>query len=355
MEDFLIHYFHWIIPASIVAVSLLIGIWLRSFALPRLFRVARQTEWDLDDLILKAVRGPVVVWALMVGIYLAVVFSKLPPHAGEVSGHVLQALWILSAAWVASGVVSELITRYAARWQLALPTTSLTQNLARFVILSLAGLVILDSFGVRIGSLLAALGVGSLAVALGLQETLANLFAGLHLMLSHHIQVGDYIKLDGGQEGYVTDIGWRSTKIRMLPNNIVIVANAKLAQSIIVNYYLPDKELAVTVEVGVDYDSDLERVEHVTVDVAREVMREVAGGVPTFEPMVRYHTFAESSVNCTVVLRAKEFVDQYTIKHEFIKRLHARYRREGITIPFPCQTVYMKDDAPFTRDVPAKP
>ena len=152
------------------------------------------------------------------------------------------------------------------------------------------------------------------------------------------------MRLETGEEGYVIDITWRNTTIRALPNNIIIVPNSKLASAVIVNYYLPQREMAVLVQVGVSYDSDLEEVERVTVEVAKEVMREVEGGVPEFEPFIRYHTFADFSINFTVILRAREFVGQYLIKHEFIKRLHKRYQQEGIEIPFPIRTVYMKDE-----------
>jgi small-conductance mechanosensitive channel len=118
-----------------------------------------------------------------------------------------------------------------------------------------------------------------------------------------------------------------------------LVPNEKLTKAIITNYYLPDKELAVLVEAGVHYNSDLSKVEKVTCEVAREVMNEVAGGVPHFEPFIRYHTFADFSINFTVILRAKEFVDQYLIKHEFIKRLHERYNKEGIIIPYPIRAI----------------
>jgi small-conductance mechanosensitive channel len=97
------------------------------------------------------------------------------------------------------------------------------------------------------------------------------------------------------------------------------------------------------VEVGVDYSSDLIHVERVVTDVGRTVMTEVAGGVPDFDPFIRYHTFADSSVNFTVILRAQEFVDQYLVKHEFIKRLHARFAGEGIVIPFPIRTIEQRE------------
>jgi small-conductance mechanosensitive channel len=78
-------------------------------------------------------------------------------------------------------------------------------------------------------------------------------------------------------------------------------------------------------------------------EVGSDVMASMPGGVPDFEPFVRYHTFGDSSINFTVILRAREFVDQYLIKHEFVKRLHARFNHEGIVIPFPIRTFVPRD------------
>jgi small-conductance mechanosensitive channel len=199
--------------------------------------------------------------------------------------------------------------------------------------------VILNTLGISITPILATLGVGGLAVALALQETLSNLFSGFHILMARQIRIGDYVKLETGEEGYVIDINWRTTKIKMLPNNVVLIPNAKLAQAIIVNYYLPEKEMAVLVNLGVHYKSDLKKVEKITCEVAREVMKEVSGGVPEFEPFIRYNTFADFRINFTVILRAREYVDQYLIKHEFIKRLHERYNKENINIPYPIRAI----------------
>jgi small-conductance mechanosensitive channel len=200
-------------------------------------------------------------------------------------------------------------------------------------------LVILNTLGISITPILATLGIGGLAVALALQDTFSNIFSGFYIVISKQIRTGDYIKLDSGEEGYVIDINWRTTKIRMLSNNMVLVPNEKLTKVIVTNYYLPDKELAVLIDVGVHYKSDLKVVEKVTCEVAGEVMKMVQGGVVDFEPFIRYHTFSDSSIKFTVILRGKEFVDQYLIKHEFIKRLHERYRKEGINIPYPIRAV----------------
>jgi small-conductance mechanosensitive channel len=230
--------------------------------------------------------------------------------------------------------------------------SSLTRNIAWALVSVLGGLVILNGLGLSITPMLTALGVGGLAVALALQEPLANFFAGLFITLAGQIRVGDYVVLDSGQEGYVMDFSWRSTRLRMLANNLVVVPNSKLAQAILVNHHLPTRELAVLVEVGVDYGSDLLRVERVVTEIGRSVMQEVTGAVREFEPFIRYHTFGDSSINFTVILRAHEFVDQYLIRHEFIKRLHARFDREGIVIPFPIRTIVDRQEAPSSRGTP---
>jgi small-conductance mechanosensitive channel len=111
--------------------------------------------------------------------------------------------------------------------------------------------------------------------------------------------------------------------------------------------------MAVLVQVGVSYASDLPKVERVTIEVGREIMREVQGGVPTFEPFIRYHTFESSSINFSVILRGQEYTDQYLIKHEFVKRLQKRYHEEGIEIPFPIRTVFLKGTEEPVRHVAA--
>ena len=176
-------------------------------------------------------------------------------------------------------------------------------------------------------------------MALALRDSLANLFAGIHILIEKPVRVGDYIRLESGQEGYVADIGWRTTRIRMLPNNMIVVPNAKLAGSVITNYDLPDTQLSIPVEVTVHYASDLPRVERVTLEVAGEVMRTVAGGVPEHRPVVRVMALVDSGVRLEAGLRARDYVSGFEVRHEFLRRLLDRYRREGIVIPYPTRTI----------------
>ncbi len=205
-------------------------------------------------------------------------------------------------------------------------------------------LMILQAMGISITPILATLGIGGLAVALAFQDTLSNLFSGLYLIISGQVRTGDYVRLETGEEGYVNDITWRNTTIRELPNNLIVVPNTKLGSAIFKNYHLPAPEITLQVPVGVSYDSNLDQVEQITLDVAKEVMQSVSGGVAGFEPFIRYQEFQDFKINFVVFLRAMEFLDQRVIKHEFIKRLHKRYREEGIEIPYPSRNVYLKQD-----------
>jgi len=327
-----------IIPASVVIIVLLIGYIVRAIIFSRISKW-QDGKFGIGKRIINAIKMPMMIWFLMLGIYIALEVSKLPENIVEVAGKTLLVLGIFSITLVAMNIASAIIARYSAAGKGAMPMTSLTQNVARIVIFCMGILVILNTLGISITPIIATLGVGGLAVALALQDTLGNVFAGFYILISRQLRIGDYVKLDTGEEGYIVDITWRATKIRALPNNVILIPNEKLTKTICTNYYLPEKEMSVPVQVGVHYNSDLDKVEKVTIEVARDVMKNVAGGIPEFEPVVRFHTFADSSINFSVIMRAKEFTDQYLIKHEFIKKLQKRYAQEGITIPYPIRAI----------------
>jgi small-conductance mechanosensitive channel len=254
----------------------------------------------------------------------------------------------VAAARLAGGVIGSIAMARAGVDQSA----SIFVNLTRGAILAVGVLVALQSLGISITPMLGALGVGALAIALALQDTLANLFAGIQILASKKVQPGDFVQLDSGEDGYVVDITWRNTTVRQLAGNIVVVPNSHFANAIVTNFHQPAEDLSVRVQVGVSYGSDLEHVERVTIEVATDVMATVEGGVPNFEPFIRYHTFGDSSINFTVIMRGCEYTATFLITHEFIKRLHARYRAEGIEIPFPIRTLVTPDG---DRPVPLVP
>lgn len=339
-----------LLPAAFIAGGLLAGFIFEKIILSRLKKLAARTRWEGDEVVIGALRGVTILWFFIAGLYGALLNVPLSLTLQDIIKKVLLVIIIISATMVLAKIAAGFLNLYAKRAEGVLPSTTIFSNLTKLLILIIGVLIILQSLGISITPLITALGIGGLAVALALQDTLSNLFAGIHILISRKIKPGDYVELDSGEKGYVTDITWRNTTIRAIPNNMIIIPNSRLSSAVVTNYYQPATEMAVLVQVGVSYDSDLEKVERVCIEVAKEVMREVQGGIPEFEPFIRYHTFADFSINFTVIMRSNEFMNHYLVKHEFIKRLHRRFLKEGIEIPFPIRTVYMKGGGEKTGD-----
>jgi small-conductance mechanosensitive channel len=329
-------------PAAVFVSVIVIGYIVRKILFAYLVKITKKTDTNIDDIVIDALRNPFILWFIIFGISMSIKTTSLDAKAVGIADKILISLWIISFTLVAAKIVSGVINDYISGKEGAPKMSSLTQNAARWVILAIGFLILLNKLGISIAPILTALGVGGLAVALALQETLSNLFAGFHITISKQIQVGDYIKIDSGQEGYVVDIGWRNIRIKELSNNMIMLSNTKLSQAIVTNYYMPERGIYFTVPVGVDYSSDLDKVEKITIEVAREVLKNVPGGDKNHEPSLRYNAFADSSINFSVVLRAAEFTDKFLIVHEFIKSIKRRYDKEGIVIPFPSRTLHIQ-------------
>lgn len=346
-----------IVAGIAVAAGLAAGLLLRMM-LRWLGVRADRTRWGGDDVIVDALRSLVPWAAVAAGVAVAASALPLTTRTRHNVTVTLTALLILVATFTAGRVISGLVRSVAQSRSAVAGSATIFVNITRVVVLAVGFLVVLQTLGISIAPLLTALGVGGLAVALALQDTLANLFAGVHILASKTVQPGDYIRLSSGEEGYVVDINWRNTVVRQLSNNLVIIPNAKLASTNMTNYSRPEQQMTLLVEVGVGYDSDLEHVERVTAEVVESVMVDITGAVPDHEPAIRFHTFGDSRISFTVILGVGEFSDQYRIKHEFIKRLHARYRDEGIRIPAPTRTVALQQGAvaiPHQREAPPIP
>jgi small-conductance mechanosensitive channel len=333
----------YIVPASWFLACIAAGLFVEKYVLIKLARPVLRTKLKIDDVVLASLRGMALIWSFVLGLYFALKSTVHGIQNSTLASKAFFAVVALSVAIVISRVLVGLI-RYKAKSAGLYPSTSIVTNIVRITVYLIFGLVVLQASGIPVTPVLTALGVGALAVALALQDTLTNLFSGIQVVASRQVRIGDYVKLDTGEEGYVADITWRNTIIRALSNNYIIVPNSKIASAIVTNYYLPEKEMSVLVELAVRYTTDLRRVEEVTVETAREVLKNVEGGIVQFEPFIRYHTFAESSVKFSVILRGKEFTDQYLIKHEFLKAIIEAYSEYNIEIPYPVQAVLLRKD-----------
>ena len=329
-----------LLPAALILSCFIGGIIFEKRIVSQVKTILERRGLKINHLLTDSLRGIPFLIFFVSGIYAAIISSALGERWQSFLSQMILIIILCYATLTLSKLAINLIRIYSETSERMLPLTSLFENLTRLFVFIIGFLIILQSLGISITPLVTALGVGGLSIGLALQSTLANLFCGINLIMSGKVNPGDYVKLETGEEGYVTDITWRHTTIREYPNNLIVVPNAELVSSTFKNFYLPEKHMMVLVEVGVSYESDLEKVERVTLEVAREIMRDIVGGVPDFMPFIRYHSFGYFSIDFTVYMATQEFIDHLIIKHEFIKKLFKRYQLEGITIPYPIKPVY---------------
>lgn len=328
----------WLVPAVVVAAAALAGWVMEKVVLAWLERWSAATEGKVDDVIVASVRGLTRIWVLIFGLFVAGNLAPVEQHHRELLARALQALWVFTATLAAARLATGLFALWAERMPQFGSATLLRHIIATAVWVT-GGLVLLSSQGVSIAPMLTALGVGGLAVALALQDTLANVFAGIHIVIARQVRPGDFVRLEGGQEGTIADIGWRNTSIRTGGNDLVVVPNSKLSTAVVTNCSLPIATHTLVVPCSVAYGSDLARVEQVAAEVAAAVVARVEGGVAEQAPVVRFAEFADSGIAFNVIMWVKDYPSRFLVRHEFIKALHARFAAEGLEIPYPTRTL----------------
>lgn len=322
----------------LVSVVVALAVWkLTSVVAERL----RRKGSSVGGGALRAAGAPLAALIVLVGAFVA---SSRPGAFGRAATEYANIFQAVGLMIILLGLTN--IANTAANWFSQRSGAEVNQShlslLRKFVILAIwiiGSVQALSMLGMKVTPALASLGVAGLAIGLALQDTIANLFAGFYLVADRSVSAGDYIKLETGEEGYVEAVGWRNTRIRLWANNVVLIPNAKLTQSVITNMTLPDLALSVYTYCGVSYDSDLDQVESVALETARDALHRFPGGDLGYEPVLRYKEFGDSNINFVVVFRAVEVAAQYFLQHEYIKALHKRFREEGIDISYPIRKI----------------
>ncbi|MCI4458409.1 MAG: mechanosensitive ion channel family protein [Thermocrinis sp.] len=282
-------------------------------------------------MLLRVLRLPSLFWAIVISLYLTVkLSSRLLLGYSSVVEKVLISLLILSITSFFSNLLSELLQVYISKASLKFPRTGIVFVIIKLFVFILGTITILSYLGIQVVHFITTLGIAGLAISLALQGTLSNILAGLNLIASRQIEVGDFVRLENGEEGYVEDITWMNTIIRRRDNNLVVVPNSRLVNSIVINYGKPVPSMNTVVSIVIPYSSDLEKAERLTLEVAKEVQKTVEGADPNFEPSVRYNAFTELGITLNITLRVLNPDYQFLIRHEFIKRLKKAYEREGV-------------------------
>ena len=332
----------WIEPLATIALGLVLGSIFKKFLVSRLKSLSLKNDWESDDVIINAIDSVIVFWFFLAFSTIAIGNANLPGPE-DLYQKIISAFLIISISFTSSKIVLGLLDVWS-KTNKSLPSTGIFKGLTNFAIFSLGILFILQSFGISITPLITALGVGGLAVSLALKDTLSDLFGGINILLSKTMQEGDYVQLDNGYQGYVENVGWRYTTIRERANNIISIPNSVLSGSISKNFSSMDSAFRVPIQIGVSYDSDLDHVEKVALEVANDLYENLDCISKSYKPAIRFREFADSSINFFIYFQGKDFGDHNTILNSYIKKLHKRFRQEKIDIPYPIRTLIHKNE-----------
>ena len=334
--------FIWGSPIVVIFTGVLLGWIIKKYFHKRLSALADKTKWRGDNIILNSLEPHIILWFFLISFSIAADSIILPESFDsfkESLSTIILIILILSITLSISKMLVGLFNLWAEKQGQGFPSTTMFTNFVYIIVWGIGVMIILDSLNVAITPILTALGVGGLAISLALKETLSDIFSGLHILLSGKVQPGDFAQLDSGERGYITNITWRNTTMLERTNNIINIPNSRLSSAIIKNYDTRESSFSVRIQIGVSYDSNLEKVAKVTKEVADTVASNVEGCNKDSEPVIRFFEFGDSSINLKVYFKAEKYGDQHNIKDIFIRRLHERYNQEGIEIPFPIRTL----------------
>jgi len=338
--------FYVLAAGAMVSIGLLLGLILnRVFHRYAQRFNATRAEWFFS--LLQSFSIPLMVLA---SLYTALESLTLPLKYEHLLSKLIFVLVLLVVFYFPARIATLGLRRLGQKEPQLQRVTQPATFLIKLLFTLVALVILLENLGIHLTAIWTTLGIGSVAVALALQETLSNFFAGLYLLADRPIHPGDYIKLDSGQEGYVVRVGWRATSIRPLSYNMVFVPNSVLAKAVITNYSLPDESIALSIRVGVAYGTDAWRVEQVLVEIAQQAAQpgeaggdRVDGLLADPPPSARLIPgFGNSTLDFTLNVQVRRFVDQYAVQSELRKRILDRFQKEGIEMPFPTQTVLLE-------------
>ena len=349
----------WIDPVIgliIFGIAILVSALSHYVIIPLAQRLSHHTETELDDLVFRAIRRPVSLIILVLGSYLAVVIpTDLTAGQRDVVNALFTAAAILAALVLITRLLSVSLDWYISRLSVDQRSASahilpILRKVAVIVVYAIGVMLMLDALGISIGPLIASQSLGGLAVALAIQPTLANVFAGTYVATENVISPGDYIELEGGIAGYVIEVSLRSTRIRTWENQLVVIPNSRLAETIVTNYSEPTPPINVYLTCRVSYSSDLDRVEAVSRDVMIRVLEESPHAVKDYGSYFAFDTFGESNVDFWLFIQAKDRLASFELRSELVNELHRRFSAEGIVISYPVRVLQFPNGASSQSD-----
>lgn len=307
-------------------------------------RIAVFTSTDLDHQILHRAIPYISRLLVVLGAYLAVRSLPLYEKLGMIASGVIYIILVVIICNLIYHALEELMKWYVARQkdrigaEMSRRMMTVAEKLASLFLMGAALVFILKHFNYDIFTLVTALGIGSLAIGLAAKDTLANMISGLTIMLDRPFRIGDRVQLVGGQVGDVADVGLRSTKIKTLDNQLLIIPNSDLCNTMLINQAFPDRRAKGRINIGVAYGSDVDQVKNLLVKTAGEV-GDVLSDPP---PEAYFGSFGDSALNMSLFFWVEEYSTLFSVTDKINSLIISRFSEHSIDIPFPTRTVKMQ-------------
>ena len=306
-------------------------------------RLAAKTKTKVDDDIVLALRNPASLLILLVGFKLFFVELWSVYGFQRYVDFTLDSVIIMVTIFTGVKILNIMIEGWGLIWAQR-TKSSLDDQLLRLLHQVVTGIAyvfgvlwILSIWGIEIGPLLAGLGIGGLAIAFALQPTLANIFGGVSLILDKTIKVGDVVKLSSGESGAVYDIGIRSTRIKTWTNQILVIPNSKLVDSMVINYNQPDRTIRIDLLFGVAYGSNIDKVVKIAMDTLKGekfVLKDPAA-------KCWFMNMADSALEFKMMFYVDDLSNKWTTHQSVIKKLYNALNKNKINIPFPQREIWV--------------
>ncbi|MBI2139894.1 mechanosensitive ion channel family protein [Candidatus Woesearchaeota archaeon] len=311
-----------------------------------LLKLTLKTKTDLDDTILKKSNIPVALIIFFIGMKTALLSLNLDDAVRIIVQHIISTLLVLITGYlfvvIFDAIIQRALVNFAHKTHSKLDDQLmlLSRKTIRFVVFILIFMFVLQVWGVKIGPLLASLGIAGIAVAFGLQNTLGNIFGGVSLILDRSIRVGDVVKLDEDTSGEILDVGLRATRLRTWNNEVIIIPNGQLANTRIKNYVLPNTLARIEVPFSVAYGSDVDKVKKVVMGEIKKLTAVDRKRLESGDTKVMFTEMGASSLNFKAQIWLTSYEDRFVSKESLNTNIYNAFAKNKITIPFPQMDVH---------------
>lgn len=344
----------YIIALAVLLLFIGVGKLFSLFIVKIIKKIAKRTKTMLDDILISVLEKPFVFALFIVGIYLIGFFINFSERGNQIYHNTIEVLIVLLVIWIIIRFLDAIMEHYLkplvsqSESQLDDQLLPFAKTTIKIIIIVIGAIFLIKDFGYDVTSLVAGLGIGGLAFALAAQPLLTNLFGGIAIISDKPFHIGDRVRVDDRYEGYVTQIGMRSTTIKSPDDTFIHIPNSVIAATAVENRSRENKDHAIRVKfkLGLIYNTSSEKVKQ-AIQIIKDVFEEnpaVIKNDPVANYVVGFSDFADSALIINVMYSFPPNAGFSNVRTEINLAIKERFEKAGIEFAYPTQTVYLKND-----------